>query len=55
MMLSRVDLPQPEWPMIETNSPFVDRQRDVAQHFASLRRRGVNVLSIVIELQIGRA
>jgi hypothetical protein len=21
-MLSNVDLPQPEWPMIETNSPF---------------------------------
>jgi hypothetical protein len=32
-MLSRVDLPQPEWPMIETNSPLLDAQVDVAQHF----------------------
>jgi hypothetical protein len=31
-MLSSVDLPQPEWPMIETYSPALDVEVDVAQH-----------------------
>ena len=31
-MLSSVDLPQPEWPMIETYSPFSIVERDVVQH-----------------------
>ena len=29
--LSSVDLPQPEWPISETTSPFADGQVDVAQ------------------------
>jgi len=33
-MLSKVDLPQPEWPMIETYSPLLDGQRDVLEHLA---------------------
>ena len=33
-MLSRVDLPQPEWPMMETYSPCSILTIDVGQHLA---------------------
>ena len=51
-MLSSVDLPQPEWPMMETYSPFSMRDRDVGQHLGLLRAAAEGLVD-VIDLQIG--
>ena len=40
MMFSRVDLPQPEWPMIETYSPFSIVRLMSLQHLGGRARRG---------------
>ena len=37
---SSVDLPQPEWPMMETNSPWSMVEVDVLQHLGDPARRG---------------
>ena len=38
-MLSKVDLPQPEWPMIETYSPFsIERLMSVSTFVSELPR-----------------
>ena len=52
-MLSSVDLPQPEWPMIETYSPLSIVERDVLQHLGLGGAAGEGLVD-VIELQIGR-
>jgi hypothetical protein len=51
-MLSSVDLPQPEWPMMETYSPLLDRHRDVGEHLGLLRAAGEGLVD-VIDLEIG--
>ena len=43
-MWSSVDLPAPDGPMIDTNSPGLDVERDAAQHVA-LRRRPADTTS----------
>ena len=50
--LSSVDLPQPEWPMIETNSPLSMVERDVLQHLGATAA-AVEVLVDMVELEIG--
>ena len=51
-MLSSVDLPQPEWPMIETYSPFsIVRLMSFSTSVVALPR--VKDLVDVVELQIG--
>ncbi len=52
-MLSNVVLPQPEWPMIETYSPFSTVQIDVLEHFALLRAAAEDLVD-VIDLEIGQ-
>ena len=52
-MLSSVVLPQPEWPMIETNSPLSIAERDVAQHLG-LERAADEGLVDMVELEVGR-
>ena len=51
-MLSRVDLPQPEWPMIETNSPLLD-VRSMSRSTSDYGAAAVEDLVDVVELQIG--
>ena len=51
-MLSSVDFPQPEWPMIETYSPCSIVERHVVQHLG-LCRAARERFRQVIDLQIG--
>ena len=46
-MLSRVDLPQPEWPMMETYSPLLDADGDVGQHLGLLRAADEGFVDVV--------
>ena len=51
-MLSSVDLPQPEWPMMETYSPFSIVRLISLQHFGRGIAAGEGLVDVV-ELQIG--
>ena len=50
-MLSSVDLPQPEWPMMETNSPFSTSSVMSCKHFGLLRAAREGLVD-VIDLEI---
>jgi hypothetical protein len=52
-MLSRVDLPQPEWPMIETNSPFSMLQLMSREHSVVWPPRGTDVDMVDFEIGHG--
>ena len=51
-MLSSVDLPQPEWPMMETYSPFSMLTVMPRQHLRLLRAAGEGFVDVV-DLQVG--